>query len=133
MKIAYAAANIADAHLFRQWLEAEGIQAFVLGEYLRGAAGDLPANTEVFVWVADDDLDAARALVAAWERDHALPDDGDAADADEAIEGGAADAGAPVAKAGGYTFARGMLLLVAVVIAGAALLSWLRTLAERPG
>ncbi|MBW8850256.1 MAG: DUF2007 domain-containing protein [Xanthomonadales bacterium] len=139
MKIAYTAANIADAHLLRQWLEAEGIQAFVLGEYLRGAAGDLPANTEVFVWVADDDLDAARAIVAAWERETpALPDDEDAADeaaagTGEAMAGRAADAEALAAKPGGYTLARGMIVLIAVVICGVVLLGWLRTLAERPG
>ena len=36
-----AAANIADAHLFRQWLEDAGIHAFVLGEYLREKVSDM--------------------------------------------------------------------------------------------
>ena len=57
MKIACDAANIADAHLFRQRLDAEDIPAFVIGEYGRGAVGELPANTGVLVWVVDDDLE----------------------------------------------------------------------------
>ena len=57
MKIACDAANIADAHLFRQRLDAEDIPAFVIGEYGRGAVGELPANTGVLVLVVDDDLE----------------------------------------------------------------------------
>jgi hypothetical protein len=67
MIIVYRAANTADAHLIRQMLEAEGIPAFVQGEYLQGAVGELPANTEIFVRVSDDNYDAARAVVAEWE------------------------------------------------------------------
>lgn len=67
MIIVYSAANIADAHLIRQMLEAEGIPAFIQGEYLQGAVGELPANTEIFVRVADENAAAARAIVDAWE------------------------------------------------------------------
>lgn len=130
MKIAYNAANIADAHLFRQRLEAEDIPAFVIGEYGRGAVGELPANAGVLVWVADDDLEAARALVAEWETgDDVLPDEGDAGDPDADVDPKAD----PGQRTGGYTLARGMILLMAVTIGGALLLSWLRTLAGRGG
>jgi hypothetical protein len=68
MIIVYRAANITDAHLIRQMLEAEGITAFIQGEYLQGAIGELPANTEILVRVADGNADAARAIVEAWEK-----------------------------------------------------------------
>lgn len=67
MIIIYRAANIADAHLIRQMLEAEGIHAFIQGEYLQGAVGELPANTEILVQVGDNDYAAARAVVERWE------------------------------------------------------------------
>lgn len=63
----YRAANITDAHLIRQMLEAEGIHAFIQGEYLQGAVGELPANTEILVQVGNDDYAAARAVVERWE------------------------------------------------------------------
>lgn len=125
MQIAYAAANIADAHLFRQWLEDAGIPAFVLGEYLRGGVGELPANTEVYVWVPDAHLEEARIRVREWEAGEAAMPEEDEADAEPTA--------APVARSGGYTLARGVMLLAAVVIGGALLLSWLRALAERGG
>lgn len=67
MIVIYRAANIADAHLIRQMLEAEGIHAFIQGEYLQGAVGELPANTEILVQVGNDDYAAARAVVEQWE------------------------------------------------------------------
>lgn len=67
MIIIHRAANIADAHLIRQLLEAEGIPAFIQGEYLQGAVGELPANTEILVHVADGNAEAARGIIAAWE------------------------------------------------------------------
>lgn len=75
----YRAANVTDAHLIRQMLEAEGISAFILGEYLQGAIGELPANTEVRVQVGDDDYAAARAVVERWESAEveAIEDDAD--------------------------------------------------------
>jgi Putative prokaryotic signal transducing protein len=67
MIIVYRAANIADAHLIRQLLEAEGIPAFIQGEYLQGAVGELPANTEILLHVADENAEAARSIVDEWE------------------------------------------------------------------
>lgn len=67
MIIIYRAANIVDAHLIRQMLEADGIPAFIQGEYLQGAVGELPANTEILVHVADENAEAARSIVDEWE------------------------------------------------------------------
>ncbi len=67
MLIIYRAANIADAHLIRQLLEAEGVPAFIPGEYLQGAVGELPANSEILVRVADENAEAARIIIDEWE------------------------------------------------------------------
>ena len=67
MLIIYRAANIADAYLIRQLLEAEGVPAFIQGEYLQGAVGELPANSEILVRVADENAEAARMIVDEWE------------------------------------------------------------------
>lgn len=81
MIIVYRAANIADAHLIRQMLEAEGIHAFIQGEYLQGAVGELPANTEILVQASDGDYAAARAVVERWENAEVEPAEDDAEDA----------------------------------------------------
>lgn len=86
MQIVYRAANLSDAHLIRQLMEAEGIPAFVQGEFLQGAVGELPANTEVLVHVPDAHVAAARLVVDDWESSDPVgfdDEDFDAADADE--------------------------------------------------
>jgi hypothetical protein len=82
MIIVYRAANIADAHLIRQMLEREGIPAFIQGEYLQGAVGELPANTEILVRTADEYFDAARAIVDEWERAEPVEFEADGSEAD---------------------------------------------------
>jgi hypothetical protein len=59
MKIVYRAENIIDANLVKGALEIEGITAFVSGEYLTGAAGELPCWNLVAVMVADHDVERA--------------------------------------------------------------------------
>lgn len=63
MRTAYEAANLIDAHLVRQALEAEGIPAFIRGEALVGGMGDLGVFGLVAVMVPDAAWPAARALV----------------------------------------------------------------------
>ncbi len=79
----YHAANLADAYLIRQLLEQERIDAYIAGEYLQGALGELPANTPVDVRVAPEDATRARQIVEDWECspiDSAMFDDDDTAD-----------------------------------------------------
>lgn len=64
MRAVYQAENILDAHLVRGALEASGVHAFVTGEYLTGAAGQLPAAGLVTVLVAEDDFAVAEGVVA---------------------------------------------------------------------
>lgn len=63
MRTIYRAENIIDANLVRGTLEQAGVIAFVAGEYLTGAAGQLPAFGLVEVMVADSDWEAAEPIV----------------------------------------------------------------------
>ena len=69
MKQAYHAANPVDATLAVDLLASEGIPAHVQGNFLSGAAGELPVGELLRVWVADADLERAKALLAERERD----------------------------------------------------------------
>jgi hypothetical protein len=62
VKIVYRAENIIDANLVKNALEHEGIPAFVSGQYLTGAAGELPPLSLVSVMVAEIDWPRARAI-----------------------------------------------------------------------
>jgi hypothetical protein len=88
----YHAANLADAYLIRQLLEQQRIRAHIVGEYLQGALGEIPANTPIEVRVAAEDATRARQIVEAWEHapiDHALFDEEDDAVAMPAVSAGA--------------------------------------------
>ena len=66
MQVAYRADNLFDAHLARHALEDAGIPAFVFGESLLGAGGELPLFGVLRVCVPDVALPQARdALQAA--------------------------------------------------------------------
>ena len=62
MKIVYEAENIIDANLVKNALAQEGIAAFVSGQYLTGAAGELPPLALVNVMVAAADWARARPI-----------------------------------------------------------------------
>ena len=62
MKQIYRAANPVDAQLIVDLLAADGIAAFIQGQYLSGAVGEL-----LRVWVADESVDRARVLIAVRE------------------------------------------------------------------
>jgi hypothetical protein len=65
MKIVYRAENIIDANLVKGSLALDGIAAFVSGEYLTGAIGELPYWNLVNVMVADEDIERAAPIVQA--------------------------------------------------------------------
>ena len=76
MRSVYEAANLIDAHLVRQALEAEGIPAFVRGEALTGGIGELGVFGLVGVMVPDAAWPQARDVVAALQQgEQALADD----------------------------------------------------------
>lgn len=81
MQVAYEPENLIEAHLLKGLLAQAGIDAHIRGEHLTGAMGELPAMGLVAVMVADEDLDAARTLIADWraaapEADNSLPGEG---------------------------------------------------------
>ncbi|MFC4819307.1 DUF2007 domain-containing protein [Dokdonella ginsengisoli] len=69
MKIVYRAENIVDANLVKAALAGEGIVAFVSGEFLIGAIGELPARDLVSVMVADVDVERAAPVAQAIDAD----------------------------------------------------------------
>lgn len=81
MKIVYEAENIIDANLVKNALEHDGITAFVSGQYLTGAAGELPPMALVNVMVAEIDWPRARAIAEQIDNQlaehRALPEAGD--------------------------------------------------------
>ena len=80
MKIVYQAENIIDANLVKNVLEQAGIVAFVSGQYLTGAIGELPVQGLVNVMVATVDWQRAREIAERVDTDlserRAAPDAG---------------------------------------------------------
>ena len=67
MRTVYDAANLIDAHLVRQALEAEGIPAFIRGEALTGGIGELGVFGLLAVMVPESAWPRARRLVGELE------------------------------------------------------------------
>lgn len=63
MHIVYRAETLIDAHLVKDALERAEIPAFISGEYLTGAVGQLPAMDYVSVAVPDSTRDQAEQVV----------------------------------------------------------------------
>jgi hypothetical protein len=74
----YQARDSLEARQLVDALAARHIEATVLGEYLAGAAGELPAFGFPWVWLMDDgDQDIARDVLGAFLASQAAPADGD--------------------------------------------------------
>ena len=73
MRVVYEAENIIDAHLVKGLLEQQGIPAFVKGEYLTGAVGDLPTMGLVAVCVPESEFPEAEAVVRGFAAERARP------------------------------------------------------------
>ena len=69
MRIIYHAENIIDANLVKSTLALEQVVAFISGEYLTGAIGELPAWNLVAVMVAEHDVERALPVVRAIDED----------------------------------------------------------------
>lgn len=64
----YRAANIIEAQIVKGMLEANGIEAFVDGYYLQGGIGELSPMDFVSVSVEDEDEQAARDILQAYQQ-----------------------------------------------------------------
>jgi hypothetical protein len=69
VEIVYRAENLIDANLVKNALEQAAIPAFVSGQYLTGAIGELPPLALVNVLVATADWPRARLIVERIDRD----------------------------------------------------------------
>ncbi|MEE9320333.1 MAG: DUF2007 domain-containing protein [Granulosicoccus sp.] len=70
----YRAANIIDAQLVMDELQAGGIQARISGRYLSGAIGELPPGDVIAVWIdCDQHVARARALIEDFEMSRLKP------------------------------------------------------------
>ncbi|MGF6711755.1 hypothetical protein QFZ41_002719 [Luteibacter sp. W1I16] len=65
MRIAYRAESLIDAHLVKDALERAEIPAFIAGEFLTGAVGQLPARDFLAVMVPEAAAEAAEGIVRA--------------------------------------------------------------------
>jgi hypothetical protein len=68
MRIAYHAESLIDAHLVKNALEQADIPAFIAGEFLTGAVGQLPARDFLAVMVPEAAADAAESIVRVIDR-----------------------------------------------------------------
>jgi hypothetical protein len=68
MRKLYQAKDRIEAQMLSDFLREQGVEATIVGDYLAGAAGELPANIFPEVWVVDDDLQAAAELLRRWRQ-----------------------------------------------------------------
>lgn len=66
MRAIYEPVHSIEANLIVGLLQQFGIESHIAGEYLQGAAGELPAFGLMRVMVADGDAEAARQLIEEW-------------------------------------------------------------------
>ena len=66
MKTVLHALNTMEANVVKGLLESEGIPCSILGEYLQGAVGELPATGLIRVVVNEEDYDKASEIVNGW-------------------------------------------------------------------
>lgn len=68
MKTVLHALDSVEANLIKGLLESEGIDSAVLGEFLQGGVGELPANGLIRVVVEDADYDQAATVIESWKQ-----------------------------------------------------------------
>lgn len=66
MKTVLHALDTIEANLIKGLLESEGIKSQILGEYLQGAIGELPANNLIRVVVDESDYEKATTIIDNW-------------------------------------------------------------------
>jgi hypothetical protein len=72
----YRGSGYLQAQLLSGLLEQHGIPVFLQGAALQGGLGELPATGHLSIMVEPQDQDAARSLLAAYERGAFAIDDG---------------------------------------------------------
>jgi Putative prokaryotic signal transducing protein len=67
MKNLYEASNAIEAHMIRDLLKQEGLTAYIRGEYLQGAVGEIPASGLVRLEIDESEYEQAREFVMRWD------------------------------------------------------------------
>lgn len=67
MKTVFDASSSLEAHMAMHQLQQAGIHAEIIGEYLQGGIGELPAAGNVRVVVKARDVAEAKQIIADWE------------------------------------------------------------------
>lgn len=67
MLAVYETGNAAQAHIIKDLLDRSDINATILGEYLQGGVGELPATGYIRVMVHEDFAGQARTIIQLWE------------------------------------------------------------------
>jgi hypothetical protein len=67
LKTVFEASTAVEAHMILHLLQQAGIEGQVLGEFLPGAVGEIPAQRLVRVVVSDNAEAEARSIIADWE------------------------------------------------------------------
>ena len=75
MQRVYEPENLLEGQMLVDMLASEGIAAYLLGQHLVGAVGELPACGLLGLVVADSDAEQARMLIAAYNAAQPLPGD----------------------------------------------------------
>jgi hypothetical protein len=72
----YEAADRVEAQMLMDYLQSYHIQTVLLGDYLTGAVGELPANSFPVIWVVEDrDLPRARELLTYFRSERSNDDE----------------------------------------------------------
>lgn len=74
MQLIYRAGDITEAHIVAGMLRAHGLECHVGGHYLQGGIGDMAVQDFAVVHVADEDVTAAKELIAQYESDDKTAD-----------------------------------------------------------
>jgi hypothetical protein len=72
----YRGSDYLQAQLLSGLLQQHGIEVFLQGAALQGGLGELPATGHLSIMVEEHDQEAARSLLAAYERGELAIDDG---------------------------------------------------------
>ncbi|MGH8549432.1 MAG: DUF2007 domain-containing protein [Methylococcales bacterium] len=72
----YDASDIIEANIVKGLLEQCGIAVYISGFYLQGGIGEIPVSGTTGIWVADDQIAAARELVEQYENPRGLEPSG---------------------------------------------------------
>ena len=87
MKIAYHADDAIDAQLISDILNGNGIFAQVRGAHMQGAVGEAAAMGNVKVWVNDQELDEAKAVIKEWSSATYVDDEAEELFQSDGVEG----------------------------------------------